>query len=468
MLPYAVALTLAGSAALLPAPAHGMTLGNVASQSMLGQPLRVVIPVDIGRGESLNSACIKLVADNVSRDAPAIVAARILLDDAGPSPRLIITSPKPYMEPAGSLSVQIGCGSTTRRDYVLLFEPAALQQPAAPVVVSEAEEAPWTKYRRVSETRTASAPRSVPPPVLVASAMPKSTWGTPVPLDAPAMPVPNATPPAQTAVASAATVAQAKPAEPPVIIAMAASVANPTPRELVTVAAPVHSGGFIGEAAAASLTPHPITTAVPPAAAAPKPTAALPSRISAASLPVNPSSRATASPTLGVWQQALPYATAVFATMALMVVGFLTYRRYSVRGWIDPKGRTTMKGETQAGSAQTFAHFGVMTEPAEIKQRVPLVIPPNDGMQVEQNELDTLLADIQASTIDERQVKEAYKSVAIEGGIDVGADSILRAIAEAERQLQLGTPEPAQVALDHALDQDLLTIPNIPKSARSR
>jgi hypothetical protein len=154
--------------------------------------------------------------------------------------------------------------------------------------------------------------------------------------------------------------------------------------------------------------------------------------------------------------------------MALMVVGFVTYRRHSVRGWIDPKGRTTMKGETQAGSAQTFAHFGVMTEPAEIKQRVPLVVPPNDAMQVEQSELDTLLADIQASTIDERQIKDAYKAVAIEGGVDVGADSILKAIAEAERHLQMGSPEPSQVALDHALDQDLLTIPNIPKTGRSR
>ena len=68
--------------------------------------------------------------------------------------------------------------------------------------------------------------------------------------------------------------------------------------------------------------------------------------------------------------------------------------------------------------------------------------------------------------IDERTIKEAWKSAAGDSPLDMGSDSILKAIAAAERDLQIGAPEPAQVALDNALENELMTIPNIPKSVR--
>jgi hypothetical protein len=48
----------------------------------------------------------------------------------------------------------------------------------------------------------------------------------------------------------------------------------------------------------------------------------------------------------------------------------------------------------------------------------------------------------------------------------MGSDSILKAIAEAERDLQIGAPEPNQTALDNALDHDLMTVPNVPNRVR--
>ena len=46
------------------------------------------------------------------------------------------------------------------------------------------------------------------------------------------------------------------------------------------------------------------------------------------------------------------------------------------------------------------------------------------------------------------------------------ATSILKAIADAERDLQIGAPEPRQAALDHSLDNELMTVPNVPKGVR--
>src|SRR5262249_10178345 len=112
--PFALAL-LAG-ALLYHAPGHGVTLGNIASQSGLARPLRVVIPLTLASGEALHVSCLNLVADNTS-GAPQIVTGRVNVEQATTNkPRLVITTPTAVYEPAVQLSVQAGCGSTSRRD----------------------------------------------------------------------------------------------------------------------------------------------------------------------------------------------------------------------------------------------------------------------------------------------------------------------------------------------------------------
>jgi len=450
-LPYVVALSLAASAALTPAPAHGMTLGNIVSQSSLGQPLRVVIPVQLGHGEALNTACIKLVADNRAGEAPQIVTARVNLDQDTTNPRLIITQASMMNEPAARISLQVGCGSTTRRDYVLFFDPAALQPPTA--VASADEDPAYTRLARPRATAVAAAKAAqpAPAPVQVAtSALPHSTWGVPVEL---VTPVRETKP---------AVVAQAAPVEPkpaaPVVVAETAS--NAGPRELVTLTSSSGSGMFIQEAAAANLPRALAAPTVASANAAP--------RVASQSLPLaSPAQRNSTSAT-AVWSQVWPFAAVIFGSMALAVVGFTLHRRYSsVASWMDPEARESLKGDTQAGATQaTFAHFGAMTEPAQRTSRAPLEFPARADSNIEVSELDTLLQDIQADIIDERTIKNAYRAVADEDGTDMGSASILKAIADAERDLQIGAPEPRQVALDSALDNDLMTVPNVPKGIR--
>jgi hypothetical protein len=430
VLPFALAL-LAG-ALFVPVPVHGVTLGNVASLSPLGHPLRIVIPIALSTGETLNIACVKLVADNSASSMPQIVTGRVTLEQGKNGPRLVIASPASFSEPALRLAVQVGCGSTTRRDYVLFLDPPNSESPSE---VADADEASWTRVTRESLAVVSATPRQS---IVVTSPLPPTTWGVPYP-----------TPPG---------VAEARPKplekiapEPKVELPVVA--AAPAPRELTTVSSGV---GFISEAGASSL---------PSGASAVK-------AMSGQSYPLSGQGSWRSQPpppTVSVWQLMWPYAMVIFATMGLALVASILYRRHSVKtSWMDPKSRESLKGETQAGVAQTtYAHFGGMTVAAKVKpkSRAPLKLPPEEPAP-DVNELDTLLHDIQSDMIDERSVKEAWKSAAGDSPMDLGSDSILKAIAAAERDLQIGAPEPSQVALDHALDNDLMTVPNVPKKAR--
>jgi hypothetical protein len=435
MLPFALALV--ASALFTPTPVHGLALGDVNLMSSLGQPLRVAIPVTLASGETLHVACVKLVADNNANSMPQIVTAKVSLEQAASGTRVMISTPTLVSEPALRLAVQTGCGSTTRRDYVLLLDPPATESPTM-VAAAEPDEAPWLRLpRKDTAVALATSRQSVP----VASPLPRTTWGTPVPT---AETVAEARPKAAEKIAP-----EVKPATAVAFVAPAA------PRELTTVSTSSGVGSFISEAAAASL---------PPRVAVPRTTSN-----QSLSQPQQLAWRAQSQPpVLNIWQQMWPYAVAIFATITLALVAFVVHRRHAVAtSWMDPKGRTSLRGETQAGATQvTFAHFGAMTEPGQATARAPLKLPPIPERSAEVSELDTLLQDIQADMIDERTIKDAWKAAAADSPTDMGTDSILKAIAAAERDLEIGAPEPAQVAMDTALDKDLMTIPNVPGKVR--
>lgn len=414
--PFALAL-LAGTL-LAPAPARAVALGDIASQSSLGQPLRVIIPVTLSGNETLNAACLRLVADSTARGAPQIVTGRVSLERATTSPRLVITTAAPVNEPAIRLAVQTGCGSTTRRDYAVLLDPPGAESPLL-VATADADEPAWWNSPRQRPTR----------------ALPRSSWGTPIATAQRAAPAPARSrsneppPPAPVAAASAAP----------------AQVASPDFVTLVDA-----SGAFIPEAAAAPLP-------TPPRPATTRSLALLPS----------PASRPEPQPpmALAIWRQVWPYAAGVFAAIALAFAAFVVRRHLALQSsWFTPGARGPLKADTQVGASQlSFAHFGAMTEPAPIRPRVAFEHPALTPEQtVATEELDTLLHDIQSDLIDERQVTQAWRAAATDSAVDIGSDSILKAIAAAERDLQIGAPEPAQVAMDSALDNDLLTVPNRP------
>ena len=435
MLPFALALV--AGALFNPTPVHGLTLGDVSSLSALGQPLRVAIPVTLASGETLHVACVRLVADNTVNTMPQIVTAKVSLEQVASGTRLMITTPTSVSEPALRLAVQTGCGSAMRRDYVLLLDPPSTESPTM-VAAAEPDEAPWLRHPRKDTAVASATPRQSAP---VASPLPRTTWGTPVPT--------------AEAVAEARPKAAEKIAPEVKTVAAEAVAASAAPRELTTVTTSSGVGSFISEAAAASL---------PPRTAAPRTTSA-----QSLSQPQQLVWRAQSQPpVVSIWQQMWPYAFAICCTITLALVAYVVHRRHTVAtSWMDPKARTTLRGETQAGAQQvTFAHFGAMTEPAPASVRAPLTLPPLPERSAETSELDTLLQDIQADMIDERTIKDAWKAAAGDSPTDMGTDSILRAIAAAERDLQIGAPEPAQVAMDTALDKDLMTIPNVPMKVK--
>ena len=120
------------------------------------------------------------------------------------------------------------------------------------------------------------------------------------------------------------------------------------------------------------------------------------------------------------------------------------------------------------GTANTFAHFGAMTEPAPVAQRAATGYPTVTADSTYDASLDTLLEPTQEDAInlnvfdddviDEHVVRKAWATLATESAVDIGTDSILKAIAEAERDLRIGPPEPKQAAIDKALDDDLMRV----------
>ena len=113
-----------------PGLVSAVALGNIALQSSLGQPLRVVIPVALSDGEILNSSCLKLVRDPVA-GTPQLLTGRVSVERNAANTRLIVTTPRPVDEPALRLSLQAGCGDTMRRDYVLLLDPQGTESSKA-------------------------------------------------------------------------------------------------------------------------------------------------------------------------------------------------------------------------------------------------------------------------------------------------------------------------------------------------
>jgi hypothetical protein len=406
------------------------------SQSGLGQPLRVVIPVMLTSGETLNEGCLRLVADNAS-GVPQIVTGRVRLEQAATKPRLVISTAAPVSEPAIRLAVQAGCGSTSRRDYMLLLDPPALESPAT-TASADAEEAPWIVVARErSNAERASSRSSVHPVAVVnheSTSLPRlSTWGSPV---------------ATGSVTPAVAPSRSIEAKVPAPVAASAPTMPPAPRELVTLVA--SSGAFIPEAVAAPLPARASTTATL-------------RQTTPQSIPLITRPQPETSSLPVIWQQTWQF---VALAIGILVFGFgaivLRGRLFPASSWFAREDRLPLKGETLAGQTfMTMVGFEEMKEPATIKQGPARREPAQQTVGTD--ELDTLLHDIQSDMIDEKAVKDAWRAAATEAAADIGTDSILQAIAAAERDLEIGAPPGVlHTTMDAALERDL-TVPNEPK-----
>jgi hypothetical protein len=225
------------------------------------------------------------------------------------------------------------------------------------------------------------------------------------------------------------------------------------PPEPVALTATQPSSGFIPTAAAASLSRMSMEGSNTNRVAASPPTASFNTRAEV--------------PEATLWTQTWPYAAVLLSIGAMALTAFAKRRRLVVPAW----GATTLisgKSPTQTtGSANTFAHFAAMTEPAPIMLRA-ITFPAVPEEETYDASLDTLLQEpeLDVDGIDEHVIRKAWATAATEGAADIGTDSILKAIAAAERDLQISPPEPAQAAIDKALDDDLMHGPKLNLSTK--
>lgn len=99
-------------------------LGMPISSPVLGQPLRIEIPLLLGSEERTpTNDCVRL-----SKTADAIEQqffprqARVAIE-GGSSPRVVIASPLPVREPLVEFRITIGCSQSFARDFLVLTSP---------------------------------------------------------------------------------------------------------------------------------------------------------------------------------------------------------------------------------------------------------------------------------------------------------------------------------------------------------
>jgi hypothetical protein len=389
-----------------------LALGNMALQSSLGQPLRVVIPVALSDGETLNTSCLKLVRDPVA-GTPQLMTGRVSVERNAASIRLIVTTPRPMDEPALRLSIQAGCGDTMRRDYVLLLDPQGTE---SSTMLASADLDEFKNYAGARHpTAAAHGAQRV-----ATSIQPSSAVSAPAP-----------------------TTFKPLYSDPPIAVAQTPKAAPAAPMVELTVALTTiqPSSGFIAEAAAASLSPMSIARSDTTAASAP--TAMLRTR--------------DRVPEETLWTQTWPYAAVLLSIGAIALTAFVKRRAIVAPSWSASTANNFSKSPMlTSAAANTFADFGVMSEvapnaPRQITRQRAIEEPIHDA------NLDTLLQvpDGEVDGIDEHVIRKAWATLATESAADIGTDSILKAIEAAERDMHLSPPAPAQAAMDNALDDDL-------------
>ncbi len=159
-LPPTFALATCGL--LLATQAFALGLGSVSGQAVIGQPLRVEIPLLGADGGVPAAECFRVGAPQIVMD-PAYVpkGARVEVAGERARPRLIVTAPM-VREPVVEFAVTAGCGVDLTKEYLLLSSlPAKAEAPvAAPAVAPAPVAAPQAaKPATAASARPAGALR---------------------------------------------------------------------------------------------------------------------------------------------------------------------------------------------------------------------------------------------------------------------------------------------------------------------
>lgn len=413
-----VAIMIASSAA------HGMVLGGASAQSTLGSPLRVVIPVTAGPGESLQSGCFQVVAAG-GEGSTSSVTARVSLERAAASPRLVVTTANAINEPVFRFSIQSGCDGLMRRTYVLLLDP-----PESGVSAGA-----------TAKQATASEPRQDRPASQAATVQRRAAASRP---------------PAPPQVAHA----QASPVPAPTQVVHASGFAERSPSPPAT--APELP---VGERATRTGLVGPL--ALRQVASAPelvRPVAPLPPRVQSAPASANSG-----------WYLVV---AGIAAAGMIALLALLLHRRQStpeIPQWTRSPSYVDTRSFTELSvSPGTVSHTqsraGATTSQRGADSAGRRSAPPSrfgggasashmNTAAIDPSTIDTLLDALDSDVIEERAVREAWAAARSDVEKEMDGNAILLAIEAAERDLHLAPPLPAQAAIERALEDDLLQPP---------
>jgi hypothetical protein len=111
-------------------PMLAVGLGEVTQQSALGQSLRIVVPVTVAPGEDIAAECFRLAASDREVDGvPQLAFGRMSLERTAAGARLVITNARAVNDPVLRVTMQAGCDTAVRREYVLLMDPVPIETP---------------------------------------------------------------------------------------------------------------------------------------------------------------------------------------------------------------------------------------------------------------------------------------------------------------------------------------------------
>lgn len=198
-------LAFAVSGAALAWNAQALTLGRSSGSVLIGRPLEVTVAAELD-APATEAPCAQAEATYGDPGTAKRTSVRWEPRAGGRDGVLRITSADPVDEPVVAVNVQLGCGRTVSRRFVLLAEVPASAEPSAPVT-APVRPAPAAAAPVPAPAAASPAPAPERPRASAAGAAPATTPAAPTPA-APAVRAPRP--------AAAAPVAAAPaPAAPP-------------------------------------------------------------------------------------------------------------------------------------------------------------------------------------------------------------------------------------------------------------
>ena len=164
----ALLLTTLGTASMGIGSVHAIGLDEIAQQSGLGEPLRLVIPLLINASDQLSGdefagECFKVIPATAN-DLPQLNLARTALEHRGGRAFVVVTTAYAISEPIMRVAVQAGCRVSMSREYTLFFDPISIEAPVVAATTAEVAE--------VEAPANAVAPRE-PRPVVQSAVAPR-------------------------------------------------------------------------------------------------------------------------------------------------------------------------------------------------------------------------------------------------------------------------------------------------------